>query len=220
MTRSDIQPTSGSTIGTTGPTRMTTPTGMTRPTGIAVLLVVGGAIGLWAAFKLTIEKFIVLEDPSAQLSCNYSILVGCSKNLASWQGELFGFPNSLLGIAGWAVVITIGASLLAGAHYTRWFWIALNIGMAAAMSLIVFFMYTSFYVLDVLCPRCMVTWFVTVPVFLGVTFYNLKVGNWSAKARVRRFGGLLLTWVPLVTLAVYLLAAVLAQLEMDFLHRL
>jgi succinate-acetate transporter protein len=88
------------------------------------------------------------------------------------------------------------------------------------MSLIVFFMYTSFYVLDVLCPRCMVTWFVTVPVFLGVTFYNLTVGNWSANARVRRFGGRLLNWVPLVTLAVYLLAAVLAQLEMDFLHRL
>jgi uncharacterized membrane protein len=199
---------------------MTGPLGMTRPIGIAILLVVGGAIGFWAAFKLTIEKFIVLEDPTAQLSCNYSILVGCSKNLASWQGELFGFPNPLLGIAGWAVVIAIGASLLAGAHYTRWFWIALNIGMAAAMSLIVFFMYTSFYVLDVLCPRCMVTWFVTVPVFLGVTFYNLKVGNWSANARVRQFGGRLLNWVPLVTLAVYLLAAVLAQLEMDFLHRL
>ena len=192
----------------------------TRPIAMAVLLIVGGAIGFWAAFVLTIEKFVLLEGPTAQLSCNYSILVGCSKNLASWQGEIFGFPNSMLGIAGWAVVIAIGAGILAGATYKRWFWIALNIGMAAAMALIIFFMYTSFYVLDVLCPRCMVTWFVTVPVFLGVTFHNLKVGNWANSARTRRIGTVALNWLAVVTLGVYLVAAILAQTEMDFLHRL
>jgi uncharacterized membrane protein len=191
-----------------------------RPLGMATLLIVGGGIGFWAAFVLTIEKFVILEDPTAQLSCNYSILVGCSKNLASWQGEIFGFPNSMIGIAGWAVVVGIGAGILAGARYSRWFWIALNIGMAAAMALIVFFMYTSFYVLDVLCPRCMVTWFVTVPVFLSVTFYNLKAGIWSAAPGARRFGMVALNWVALLTIAVYLVAAVLAQVEMDFLHRL
>ena len=209
MTRTDTRPlsTSADVSGT-------------RPIGMALLLVVGGALGFWAAFVLTIEKFIILEDPTAQLSCNYSILVGCSKNLASWQGEIFGFPNSMLGIAGWAVVIAIGAGILAGATYKRWFWIAFNIGMAAAMALIVFFMYTSFYVLDVLCPRCMVTWFVTVPVFLGVTFHNLKVGNWTSSVRARRVGAVALNWVALITLGVYLVAAVLAQIEMDFLHRL
>jgi uncharacterized membrane protein len=192
----------------------------TRPLGIALLLIVGGAIGFWAAFVLTIEKFIILEDPTAQLSCNYSILVGCSKNLASWQGELFGFPNSMLGIAGWAVVIAIGAGMLAGATYKRWFWIALNIGMAAAMGLIIFFMYTSFYVLDVLCPRCMVTWFVTVPVFLGVTFHNVRAGNWTSSPPARRVGAVALNWTAIITVGVYLVAAVLAQVEMDFLHRL
>jgi uncharacterized membrane protein len=191
-----------------------------RPNGLAVFLILAGSIGFAAAFALTLDKFALLADPNAQLSCTFSVLIGCSTNLSSWQGELFGFPNPLLGIAGWSVVITVGAGILAGARFARWFWIGLNVGMTGALALAIFLIGQSIYVLDVLCPWCMVTWAVTIPAFLAVTLYNLKSGNIPAPASVGRIAGRAYSWVSVITVVCYLVVALLAQLQMDFLHRL
>lgn len=191
-----------------------------RPTGLAILLVVAGAIGFAAAFALTLDKFALLEDPAAQLSCNFSVLIGCSTNLSSWQGALFGFPNPLIGIAGWSVIVTIGAAVLAGARFARWFWIALNVGLAAALALVIFLIGQSIFVLDVLCPWCMVTWAVTIPTFLAVTLHNLRSGTIPATPGVRRVSSGAYSWLLIITIACYFVVALIAQLQMDFLHRI
>ncbi|MCU1443292.1 MAG: Membrane protein [Cryobacterium sp.] len=191
-----------------------------RPTGLAIFLLVAGALGFGAAFALTLDKFQLLENPDAQLSCNFSVLIGCSTNLSSWQGSLFGFPNPLIGLAGWSVVITIGAAILAGARFSRWFWIALNLGVTGAMAFVIFLITQSIFVLDVLCPWCMVTWAVTIPVFLAITLYNLSSGHIPAAASVRRVAAGAYSWLVLITLGCYIVVAVIAQLQMDFLHRI
>ncbi|MBG6057564.1 putative membrane protein [Cryobacterium sp. MP_M3] len=191
-----------------------------RPVGLAIFLIIGGLIALTAAFLLTLDKIHILEDPQAQLSCNFSVLVGCSTNLGSWQGAIFGFPNPLIGLIGWTVVITIGAGILAGARFARWFWIGLNVGVTGAIALVVWLMGQSFFVLDVLCPWCMVTWVVTIPVFLAVTLHNLTEGNLPAPAAVRRLASGAYSWIVVITIGCYLVAAAIAQVQMDFLHRL
>jgi uncharacterized membrane protein len=190
------------------------------PIGLAVFLIVAGTIGFAAAFALTLDKFTMLQDPSAQLSCNFSVLVGCSTNLGSWQGAVFGFPNPLIGVAGWSVIITVGAAILAGARLARWFWLGLNLGVTGALVFVIWLMGQSFFVLDVLCPWCMVTWVVTIPVFLTVTLYSLKTGIIPATAGVRRLATGAYSWLFVITIACYLVAATVAQLEMDFLNRL
>ena len=190
------------------------------PIGLAIFLIIAGGIGLAAAFALTIDKFTMLEDPTAQLSCNFSVLVGCSTNLGSWQGAVFGFPNPLIGVIGWSVVITIGAAILAGASFRRWFWLGLNVGVTGALAFVIWLMGQSFFVLDVLCPWCMVTWVVTIPVFLTVTLYNLKTGIIPGPAGLRRVAAGLYSWIFVITIACYIVAATVAQLEMDFLHRI
>jgi uncharacterized membrane protein len=191
-----------------------------RPTVLAVLLIVAGIIGFIAAFALTLDKLALLADPKASLSCNISVLVGCSKNLNSRQGELFGFPNPLLGIAGWTAAIAVGVGILAGGRFARWYWALFNLGVAGALALVIFLITQSIYVLDVLCPWCMLTWFVTIPTFWIVTLYNLKEGNIPVPASVRRIASAAYSWVPLITLACYAIVAVLAQIQMDWLHRL
>ncbi|WP_022885234.1 vitamin K epoxide reductase family protein [Glaciibacter superstes] len=191
-----------------------------RPFGLAVFLVIAGLIGLTAAFVLTLDKFALLEDPDAQLSCNFSVLVGCSTNLSAWQGSVFGFPNPLIGVAAWSVVITIGMAILANARFSRWFWIGLNLGMTAAVTFVIWLIYQSIFLLDVLCPWCMVTWAVTIPGFLAVTFYNVKSRHIPSTASVRRFAGGAYSWLLLITLACYLVVAVIAQLQMDVLSRI
>jgi uncharacterized membrane protein len=190
------------------------------PIGLAIFLIVAGSIGFAAAFALTLDKIAILENPDAQLSCNFSVLVGCSTNLSSWQGALFGFPNPLIGIAAWSVVITIGAALLSGARFARWFWLGLQVGVTAALAFVIWLMGQSFFVLDVLCPWCMVTWAVTIPTFLTVTFYTLKTGILPAPARIKRAARGAYSWIFVITIACYLVAATVAQLQMDFLNRL
>jgi len=192
----------------------------TPPTGLAIFLVVAGAIGFAAAFALTLDKIALLEDPNAQLSCNFSVLIGCGTNLNSPQGALFGFPNPLLGLAGWSVVITIGAALLAGARFRTWFWVGLNIGALGALALVLWLIQQSIFVLDVLCPWCMVTWAVTIPVFLAVTLHNLRSGHIPVPASVRRAANAAYGWTPLITLGCFIAIAAVAQLQMDVLNRL
>lgn len=190
-----------------------------RPTALAVFLIVAGAIGLWAAFMLTVDKFQLLEDPDAQLSCNFSVLVGCSKNLNSWQGSLLGFPNPLLGLGGWTATIAVGVGLFASGRFARWYWLAFNIGVALALALVIFLITASLTSLNVLCPWCMVTWVVTIPTFWAVTLYNLKEGHIPLPERVRGFFGQLYGWVPLITVISYAIVAVLAQIQLDWIHR-
>lgn len=191
-----------------------------RPTALAVLLIVAGAIGLWAAFMLTVDKFHLLENPDAQLSCNFSVLVGCTKNLNSWEGALLGFPNPVLGLGGWTATIAVGVGLFAvKTPFARWYWLAFNVGVVLALALVIFLITTSITVLFVLCPWCMVTWAVTIPTFWAVTLYNLKEGHIPIPERARRLFGTLYGWVPLITLLSYVVVAVLAQIQVDWLHR-
>ena len=86
-------------------------------------LIIAGAIGWWAAFSLTMERLHLLAEPRRdRLGCDFSPLVQCSKNLESWQGSVFGFPNPILGLAGWVAPIVVGVAILAGARFARWFW--------------------------------------------------------------------------------------------------
>lgn len=190
-----------------------------RPIAFAVFLVIAGGLGLLAAFELSVEKILTLTDPGYQPGCNVGVLVGCSVNLASQQGAIFGFPNPFIGLMAWPVVITIGMALLARARFDRWFWIGLNIGVTGALALVIWLIAQSIYVLDVLCPWCMLTWAVTIPVFWAVTFRNLREGVFTSDERVRRFGAVALSWAVVITIASYAVVVVLAQVHMDAIPR-
>lgn len=190
-----------------------------RPIAFAVFLVIAGGLGLLAAFELSIEKILTLTDPGYQPGCNVGVLVGCSVNLASQQGAIFGFPNPFIGLMAWPVVITIGMALLARARFDRWFWIGLNVGVTGALAFVIWLIAQSIYVLDVLCPWCMLTWAVTIPVFWAVTFRNLREGVFTSDERVRRIGAVALSWVVVITIASYAVVVVLAQVHMDAIPR-
>lgn len=186
-----------------------------HPLSLPITLLVTGALGLLASLALTLDKFALLENPDAQLGCNFSVLIGCSTNLNSEQGSVFGFPNPLLGLMFWSAVLAIGVGLLAGARFAGWFWALFGLGAAAAMGLVVWFIGQSIFVLRVLCPWCMVTWAATIPLFLVVVLYALRSGPWPAG--LRRVAAGAYSWIPLATLGCYLLVAALAQWQLDVL---
>lgn len=190
-----------------------------RPLALAVFLVVAGGLGLLAAFELTMEKILTLSNPDYVPACNVGVLVGCSVNLGSDQGSVFGFPNPLIGLMAWPVVITTGVALLAGARLARWYWIGLNVGVTGALAFVIWLIAQSIYVLDVLCPWCMLTWAVTIPVFWVVTLRNLREGVIPATEGVRRVAGVLMGWVAVITIACYAVVVLLAQAQMNAIPR-
>lgn len=189
-----------------------------RPIALSIFLVVAGVIGLLAAFALTLDKFEILENPSAQLNCNFSVLVQCGKNLASWQGSVLGFPNPILGLGGWTATIAMGAGVLAGGRFARWFWLLFNLGVIGALVLVIFLITQSIYVLNTLCPWCMLTWLVTIPTFWAVSLYNLRSGNIPVPPAVRRVAAALFGWLPIVTLVSYVIVGLLAQLRLEWIQ--
>ena len=188
-----------------------------RPIGLPIIFLVTGVLGLIASLSLTLDKIALLENPNAQLSCNFSILVGCSDNLNSAQGAVFGFPNPILGLVFWSAVVTIGVAMLAGARFAGWFWALFSIGTAAALALVVWFIAQSIFVLRVLCPWCMVTWAVTIPLFLVVVLHAARSGAVPLPEPLRRFAGAAFGWIPFIAFACYLVIAVLAQTQLDVL---
>ena len=191
-----------------------------RQLGLSLSLIILGIIGFVAAFALTLDKFTLLENPKAELSCNISLLVGCSTNLNSAQGEVFGFPNSLLGIVFWSATITVGVALLAGATFAKWFWVLYALAATGSIALVIWFIGQSMFVLKVLCPWCMVTWAVTIPLFLIVILHVVRSRAIPVPERVQRFAAKAFGWVPLITLVAYLIVVLLAQWQLDVLGAL
>ncbi|WP_348272755.1 vitamin K epoxide reductase family protein [Rathayibacter sp. VKM Ac-2760] len=191
-----------------------------RPIAFAVLLVVLGVIGWIAAFALTLDKFASLSPGSEALGCDFSLLVQCSANLKSAQGAIFGFPNPLIGVAAWIAPIVVGAGLLAGARFDRWFWALFNLGFVFALGFVGWLIATSIFALGTLCPWCMLTWAVVIPGFWLVTLRNLREGVFPVPSGVSRFAAAAYGWTPFITLVCYLAIAVMAQVRLDVLSYL
>lgn len=189
-----------------------------RPLAFAILLIVTGAIGWYASFALTLDKFAVLENPEADLDCNLSVIVQCGVNLGSWQGAVFGFPNPIIGLGGFVAPIAVGVALLAGATFARWFWIVFNAGVLGAFGFILWLSYQSIFNLGTLCPWCMLVWSMVIPMFWTLTLRNAREGVFGAG--LVRIGSLLYGWVPAITLAGYLIIAIVAQVRLDVLATL
>ncbi|UWF76700.1 MULTISPECIES: vitamin K epoxide reductase family protein [Microbacterium] len=184
----------------------------TRHLGYGIWLIVASLIGWWAAFQLTLEKFFLLENPGEQTSCYVSVLLQCDKNLGSWQGEVFGFPNPIIGLTGWMAVLVMGVAVIAGARFPRWFWALFGLGIAGAFAFVCWLIAQSIYVLAVLCPWCMATWAVTIPTFLATAVHLVRNGTLGGSAAARARAGRLMAWVPLATILAYALVIALAQL--------
>jgi len=196
---------------------------MSRPSlPLAILLIVGGIVGLIAAFALTLDKMAVLANPDFQPGCNVSVLVGCSKNLNSPVGSAFGFPNPLLGLMMFPAPLIVGVAMLGGVRFPRWFWALFNVGMAFAIGFVIYLISNSIFNFDlrVLCPWCMAVWSVVIPMSLATTLYNLREQNLPLGDRVARVAGGLYGWLPVLTLVCYVIFAVVAQINLDVLHNL
>ena len=128
----------------------------------------GGAIGLLASLTLTVEKIELLRNSSYVPSCNINPIVSCGSVMVTPQASLFGFPNPLLGIVGFTVVLVTGVLAVAKVVVPRWYWVGLLIGLSAGTVFVHWLIFQSLYRIGALCPYCMVVWVVTLTLLVMV----------------------------------------------------
>ena len=190
----------GRTIGDAAPDR-----------GWGGVLLVCAALGFLASMTLTIDRIRLLQHPEATFVCDVSPFVACGPVMQSSAGAVFGFPNPLLGIAGFAIVGATGAMVVAGAQLARWYVAALAVAAVAAAVLITWLQTQSLYVIGAICLWCVLVWAVTIPIV--VTTVSRALGHQANPRRLVTAGQGIARWATVIVVVWYLVIIVAAGLR-------
>jgi uncharacterized membrane protein len=170
---------------------MDAPAGRARAAGggtaFALLLMITGAAGLLASWVITIDKFKLLEDPGFTPGCSLNPVVSCGSVMKSDQAAVFGFPNPMLGLVAYAVVVCVGVSLLAEARFPGWYWLLLDAGCLFGVGFVSWLQFQSLYRINALCLWCCLAWVATILLFWYVTSFVVRHGFLPAPEGLRAF---------------------------------
>ena len=174
-------------------------------TTLGWLLSVGGVVGWFSSFILTVDKIKILENPSYVSSCNINSVLACGNIVTTDQASFFGFPNSLIGVSSFPILVLIGVLSLAGIQVYKWMFQTIAIISGLATLFVSWLAFQSIYVIEILCPYCIVVWGMTVPIFFLTTRDLLKKSrNSTLKSLTVLTGFLTLGWFLVVGSAIFL----------------
>jgi uncharacterized membrane protein len=150
----------------------------------ALWILIAGVVGFVAAFTLTLEKIEILIDPAYVPSCSINPVLSCGSVMITPQAAAFGFPNPLIGIVAFTVVVVTGILALAKVALPQWYWAGLAIGTLVGVGFVHWLIFQSLYRIGALCPYCMVVWAVTIPLVVVVASIALAPFAGNVVARV------------------------------------
>ena len=129
-----------------------------RRSGFGWVTVITGLFSLFAAGTLVGERIQLYIDANHTTSCDLGGAFSCSTVMKSTAAQAFGFPNPLIGLVGFTIVLVIGVTVLSGASMPRWYWVAFQVGVLAAFAFLVWLYSEAVYVIGALCLYCMICW--------------------------------------------------------------
>lgn len=176
--------------------------GVTVGKASAIWVLIAGVVGLTAALTLTIEKIELLIDPAYVPSCSINPVLSCGSVMQSAQASVFGFPNPLIGIVGFSVVVVTGVLAAAGVALPRWHWAGLAVGTLLGAVFVHWLIFESLYRIGALCPYCMVVWAVTIPLLVVVGSIVLRPANAAGRAVYQWRWSLVALWFTAVVLLI------------------
>jgi uncharacterized membrane protein len=149
-----------------------------------------------------IEKIHLMQDPGFIPNCDLNPVISCGSVMKSDQSNAFGFPNPILGLICFPLVIMTGVLMKGGVALKRWHMLALQAGTVFGLLFIHWLFFQSTYRIGALCPYCIAVWIVTITTFWYVLLYNLRAGHIKTAKRFdkavafmqRHHGDILLLW--------------------------
>lgn len=191
-----------------------------KRTGIAALtlekaypfiVLITGALGLLAAFILTVDKIKLLKNPNFVPDCNINPIFSCGSVMKTPQAEIFGIPNTLAGIVAFSMIVAIAITMLFGAQMKPWFWRLFMLGVTGGLAGVIYLFYQGVYQINAICPYCALTWTVVIALFVYTLAWTLRQGYIVFPKRLKRVstfittnhtGIVLLSYVCIIALVV------------------
>ena len=141
---------------------------------VYLVMLAASAVALLVSLLLSAETLELARQPDQQLSCDVNAVLSCSTVAQSWQAEIvkFGglsYPNAFFGIAAESVFVTIAVIGLARVAVPRWFAACTWFGGLAALCYSYWLTSQSLFVINALCPWCLVLMFATTIQFMSLS---------------------------------------------------
>jgi len=187
-----------------GPAEQGPPAGVTVPRPSAWWVLIAGVLGLASALTLTIEKVELLKDSSYTPTCSINPVLSCGSVMVTPQASVFGFPNPLIGIVAFSVVVVTGVLAVSRVALPRWYWVGLAVATLLGAAGVHWLIFQSLYRIGALCPYCMVVWAVTIPLLAVVSSVALQpLGKYTAARVAYRWRwSLIAVWFVAVIFAI------------------
>lgn len=167
-------------------------------------------LSLIASFVLSYDAILLAADPDVALACSINPFLDCAAVGLTWQASVFGFPNAFLGMISEPVVMTIAVASLAGTRFPRWFMFTANAVYFLAVVFAYWLLFQSTFVINALCPWCLLITVSTTFVFASMTHWNILENNLFLPPAARekalafvRGGGVaisLIIWVAIIVI--------------------
>lgn len=142
-------------------------------------------LGLISSFVLSIDKLTLLRDPNAALSCSINVWVNCASVMKTWQSQVFGFPNSYIGLMGFPIVMAVAVGGLLGVRYNKVFMRLYHGGIFLGLLFAYWLFFQSVFVIQVLCPWCLVVTFAMTLMHEAILRYNILEKNLQLPSKLQ-----------------------------------
>jgi uncharacterized membrane protein len=142
-------------------------------------MLVSSTLSLIASLVLSYDAIKLAATPSGKLACDINAVISCGKVAKSWQSELLGFPNSFIGLMTEPVVMTVAIAGLSLVTFPRMFMRVAHIGYGLGLLFALWLLSQSLFVINALCPWCLLVTISTVTVFSTITRIAIMENIWS-----------------------------------------
>lgn len=154
-------------------------------TRYAILSLLTGILAFASSAMLVYEHLQIAKDASHVSVCDMNAILNCGTVMRTPFAEAFGFPNPYIGLVGYAITITIATAILAGARFSRWYWLCMNVGHVLAFCFILYLWFNTTFVIGALCLFCMIVWIMQTILMTKTTAYNIQTGVIPAPEHIR-----------------------------------
>ena len=142
-------------------------------------MLISASLSLIASLVLSYDAIKLAASPSGKLACDINAVISCGKVAKSWQSELLGFPNSFIGLMLEPVIITVAVAGLSLVAFPRTFMRVAHVGYGLGLVFALWLLSQSLFVINALCPWCLLVTISTVTVFSTITRVAILENIWS-----------------------------------------
>jgi uncharacterized membrane protein len=139
--------------------------------------------GFFASFDLSLEKIALVQDPSHVASCSLNEVFNCTTVMKTKYAQMFGFPNSFIGVAGYPMAFITGLFFIQSTKNGKFItWLTTSLTFLA-FCISYYWLYLSAYVIGVFCPWCLISTTSATCIFFAIITLHLYENNFDLSSK-------------------------------------